>query len=284
MIPIVSALVFFGCGDAASPIDGGRDAGATRVDGGGDAGLRACFHDVCAEGSYLEPGCDPCTAAVCATDDVCCTIAWDDYCVRATRDHAECTCGEETDCGNLRDDDLDDDIDCADSGCAGDPVCVPGTGAIGERCSMHSDCRGAGGPPICLGPEQGYGGGSCSAFCDPAVEHDCGDGAVCVDDGVGVYPAWICIPVCDPLEPTSCRIGYECVDRGGVNVCVPRREECDTPEDDDADGRVNCADRDCTFEPACAEICDNGLDDTGDGAVDCDDYTCLGRVECDEPI
>jgi hypothetical protein len=278
-------ILLSACGDDLAAPDAGLDASLdAATDAGTDAGQRACFHDVCSEGSYLEPGCDPCVAAVCENDDICCSLTWDETCVLATRGRPECSCREESDCGNLRDDDLDDDVDCADSGCSGDPICTPGDGPIGAPCTMHSDCRAAGGPPICRSQDSGFGGGSCSAFCDPLAD-DCGEGAVCLEEEIGWVPVGLCAPLCDPMDPASCRMGYACEERGEmVHVCVPRREVCFTPEDDDADGLVNCADRDCTFVPVCAENCDNGVDDTADGFVDCDDYTCLGHVECDDPI
>ncbi len=42
-----------------------------------------CANDPCAEGpggQPLDPGCDPCVAAVCALDTYCCNNDWDGIC------------------------------------------------------------------------------------------------------------------------------------------------------------------------------------------------------------
>jgi hypothetical protein len=44
----------------------------------GDPGT--CGHDVCTPGEPLSPECDPCVAEVCALDDFCCTMGWDEQC------------------------------------------------------------------------------------------------------------------------------------------------------------------------------------------------------------
>jgi hypothetical protein len=41
----------------------------------------SCDHDVCAEGTPLDPACDLCVDLVCAIDDYCCTSSWDSLCV-----------------------------------------------------------------------------------------------------------------------------------------------------------------------------------------------------------
>lgn len=50
-----------------------------------------CGHNLCTEGAWLQPGCDPgaCAASVCSTDPYCCSYGWDDICV----DEASSLCG-----------------------------------------------------------------------------------------------------------------------------------------------------------------------------------------------
>ncbi len=55
-----------------------------------------CSHSVCSQGTPLEPSCDPCVTAVCATDPYCCNNTWDQRCI----DQAQTTCG--VTCSNFR--------------------------------------------------------------------------------------------------------------------------------------------------------------------------------------
>jgi hypothetical protein len=48
-----------------------------------------CSHDLCAQGTPLETGCDPCVSAVCASDPYCCANTWDQRCI----DESQTTCG-----------------------------------------------------------------------------------------------------------------------------------------------------------------------------------------------
>jgi hypothetical protein len=40
-----------------------------------------CAHDLCVEGTPLNPACDPCVGLVCSVDDFCCMTAWDIVCI-----------------------------------------------------------------------------------------------------------------------------------------------------------------------------------------------------------
>lgn len=68
-----------------------------------------------------------------------------------------------------------------------------------------------------------------------------------------------------------------------VDADVPRERACFNEEDDDGDGRVDCADPDCRPTVTCIgfpEVCDNGVDDNGDDIVDCDDLYCHADPLC----
>ncbi|MDP2313619.1 MAG: hypothetical protein Q8P41_11985, partial [Pseudomonadota bacterium] len=63
---------------------------------------------------------------------------------------------------------------------------------------------------------------------------------------------------------------------------------CDDTLDDDADGAIDCADRDCAADAACAApatetVCDDTLDDDADGAIDCADMDCAADAACAAP-
>jgi hypothetical protein len=57
---------------------------------------------------------------------------------------------------------------------------------------------------------------------------------------------------------------------------------CDNNFDDDEDGDTDCADSDCTGDPACPveSDCENNVDDDLDGDTDCDDSDCAGDPMC----
>jgi len=61
-------------------------------------------------------------------------------------------------------------------------------------------------------------------------------------------------------------------------------EDCTDGADNDGDGLIDCADPDCSTDPACGggdpEICDDGVDNDGDGLIDCDDSDCSGFEGC----
>ena len=51
-----------------------------------------CTHDLCQAGGPLSSTCDPCVAAVCASDAYCCGSSWDDRCVNAVGDVCGLAC------------------------------------------------------------------------------------------------------------------------------------------------------------------------------------------------
>jgi hypothetical protein len=51
-----------------------------------------CAHSMCITGGLLDPGCDPCVAAICAVDSFCCVTAWDGLCVNEVTSVCELDC------------------------------------------------------------------------------------------------------------------------------------------------------------------------------------------------
>ncbi len=71
---------------------------------------------------------------------------------------------------------------------------------------------------------------------------------------------------------------------------LPIEFDCTDGEDNDRDGRIDCADTaDCCFRPECANSpecpetkCDDGIDNDGDGLTDCMDVeSCCALPECE---
>lgn len=60
-------------------------------DGEVDERCSVCAHDPCFEGVALVPDCSPCVETICEADIFCCSMQWDDACVRAAA--AACNCG-----------------------------------------------------------------------------------------------------------------------------------------------------------------------------------------------
>jgi hypothetical protein len=52
-----------------------------------------CSHGICEAGDALKAGCEPCAAAVCATDPYCCDTAWDGICVAEVASVCGIVCG-----------------------------------------------------------------------------------------------------------------------------------------------------------------------------------------------
>jgi MYXO-CTERM domain-containing protein len=217
-------------------------------------------------------------------------------------------------CGNGIDDDGDGLVDCADRECGGDTTC-PDTCETAQavRCSdvVHSTTDGgswAFSQYSCLrdgvenGPEVAFrvdapagtrvtadlvpgAGGDLDFFLLPATGSSC-DPQACLDGSfdyntseqiVFVVPAggvYLVVETWD--KPTSFDLRIIC---GESEVCA-------NGVDDDYDGRVDCADPDCSEDPACltpVEDCTNGIDDDEDGAADCDDEDCAAEPACQIP-
>src|SRR3972149_1266988 len=250
---------------AAELCDGkNNDCNGATADGSGESWYgTACDGpdtDLCKEGTY------GCTGGA-------------QVCSDSTGNTAEvCTGGLDEDC--------DTATDCADSDCNGNPACP----SVNYYCDNDSDgykdasvdgtCAGAGCQP---------------AGCQTTVGNDCNDtdaaihpGAVELCDGKnndcngatadGSGESWYGT-ACDGPDTDLCKEGtYGCT--GCAKVCSDSTgntaEVCTGGLDEDCDTAIDCADTNCTGNPACTTVsyyCDNDSDTYKDASLD---GTCTG--------
>lgn len=74
---------------------------------------------------------------------------------------------------------------------------------------------------------------------------------------------------------------------GEGGTLQPPAESCNSGEDEDGDGLVDCDDPYCWDDTNCGglghtEWCRDGRDNDGDGEVDCEDNSCSGNLACVE--
>ncbi len=80
----------------------------------------------------------------------------------------------------------------------------------------------------------------------------------------------------------------DCADTECTNndVCKPPKVEiCNNNIDDDSNGKIDCADTACVEFEACkvkppTEICNNNIDDDANGKIDCADAACVSNQNC----
>src|SRR3989304_6883411 len=189
-------------------------------------------------------------------------------------------------CTGGLDEDCDTATDCADSDCNGNPACP----SVNYYCDNDSDgykdasvdgtCAGAGCQPAGCQTTPGNDCNDTDAAIHPgAVElcdgknNDC-NGATADGSGESWYGT-----ACDGPDTDLCKEGtYGCT--GGAQVCSDATgntvEVCTGGLDEDCDTAIDCADTNCTGNPACQSVshyCDNDSDGYKDASVD---GTCTG--------
>ncbi len=94
---------------------------------------------------------------------------------------------------------------------------------------------------------------------------------------------------CSENEETACSDGKDNNKDGKIDCADPdcsgsascKETICYDGTDNDKDGKIDCRDSDCSIEPTCGEICDNGINDDGDPNVDCNDRRdCAEHPSC----
>jgi len=250
------------------------------------------------------------------------------------------------DCSNGTDDDGDGLVDCADPECASDAHCS-GTKACQQATALQCDTTltgtTVGGSEMyttygCLsgnenGPEIAYqlsipvgtpvqmtltptGGQDVDLLVLPTSAGTCST-TTCVANSAnnGTSPDTVSFTVpsggtfvvvdsydqggsfqlkvtCGAAQTEDCSNGVDddgdgkidCADPDCTQTCQQNREICDNNKDDDGDGSIDCADPDCASFSGCGtgerEICTNGSDDDGDGFIDCADTDCASASNC----
>jgi hypothetical protein len=150
---------------------------------------------------------------------------------------------------------------CRDNVCNGDETCDScpedcGGVLVEARCG-NGVCETGDGesynncPQDCPGKTKGK---ASSQYC-------CGCGTSCSDTRCGT-----CVE--DPI---------------GSGFICPSDEDCTDGVDNDLDNLIDCADSDCSLDPACQaspEVCGDGIDNDQDGLTDCDDSDCSSDPAC----
>lgn len=197
-----------------------------------------CLQDPQWPGGYCSEFCD--TASPCATGALCYDMGISQHgvCLDACNTNADCRAGydcvekglsskvcfvpNEWKCGDFKDNDNDNFIDCEDADkCQTLPACLTGPNPVGTTCSLSNECQATGNDPVCLlEPDfNTFDDGYCSEFCN-LTTNDCTGGGFCSDflnlpSGNGV-----CLDPC--TTPGDCRPSYGCATTGtGISVCVP---------------------------------------------------------------
>ena len=227
-------------------------------------------------------------------------------------------------CGDNIDNDQDGRTDCADSDCFNDPLCV-----MMPMCP-DSDLGSATGSPVVSDSTSGRGDDfvpSCTSFNSGApdvayhwrapsagrwafdtigsnydsalsVLRTCNGPVLACNDDIsgGNLASQVTLPLVGGEEVIIVVDGWgESVGRYVLNInriVTNERGLCSDMLDNDGDGAIDCADRDCTDDAACQPVCDpsesglaactDGLDNDCDGVADCDDSDCRspGGSEC----
>jgi cysteine-rich repeat protein len=214
-------------------------------------------------------------------------------------------CGDDLDCG-----DCDLGFECTSQRqciAAPKPVCGNGVVEFGEDCDnglnnsnfQPNACR-----RNCRFPSCGDGVRDANEACDdgntiesdacrsdctrPAHCRPCSNDSACGGGRCLNQLSGACGVPCDTtLGAAACPSGYSCQSVGNNTYCMPAgnvcQEICDNGFDDDGDGRIDCADSDCTSQPYCGATefnCFDGIDNDGNGLTDCLDSACFGNVVC----
>ncbi len=180
----------------------------------------------CSAGNVCYTGLNISMDGVClheCTMDSDCRTADGYACVSKGLSSKVCALGPETICNDYIDNDFNNLTDCDDPNCqATSPDCVPGSNAIGQPCTVNTQCTASVGinNPVCLDElDEGYPNGYCSHFCDPSSSTDCGANGLCVPNGPDGEN--VCFQTC--TTNTQCRVadGYSCQNVGfSKNICT----------------------------------------------------------------
>jgi len=124
-------------------------------------------------------------------------------------------------------------VDCGAPPFCGDATCDPGE----DSCSCSQDC---GAPPVT------------ETNCTDGVDNDCDGFTDCIDANCSADPA-CAAPFCGDA---TCDLGEDPCSCSQDCGAPPVTEiSCTDGVDNDCDGLMDCADADCSADPACAQTC-----------------------------
>lgn len=197
------------CVPCANPLDG---CGAGSPSGGTSG---KCEHDTCTEGGPLDPTCGLCEAAVCLNDIFCCTLGWDDLCVKAVEDYCTTACPGDPSCsahtpcetGAAMNADCNN---CTTQVCDADPSCCDTTnGQWNQSCvdkvlndvTIKPECGGACAKAPCGAHSECTTGNALTETCTDCTKEVCGKDKYCCDSQNG---KWDLICVSEASKEPKC--------------------------------------------------------------------------------
>jgi hypothetical protein len=168
------------------------------------------------------------------------------------------------------------------------PVCNPTPGQETQETSctdgVDNDCDGftdasdpdCDTPPVCVPTEDP------ETSCEDGIDNDCDESIDCDDSDCSQDPACQTGMACsDYPDKGSCQNDPACVWEGSPKngtcvdaaVCVPNETpevSCTDGVDNDCNGATDCADTNCSGDPACQTACNNdGVCDPGEDCLSC---------------
>ncbi|WP_152629961.1 hypothetical protein [Haliangium ochraceum] len=234
-----------GCGDGVCDPSVGEDCNTCSADCGPCGG--ECEHDFCDAGAPLDPACDTCAADVCAIDDFCCTVEWDDVCVGLAEDTCGLDCGGAGECEH----------DLCEAGSPLEPTC---DACVAGVCAQDSFCCDEAWDASCVAAAEALcglecGGGECEHdLCEAGTPLDptCDEcvNEVCAIDSFCCEVEWD--DLCVGLAEDTC--GLDC--GGGGDECEHGLCETGAPLDPTCD---DCAQTVCDADSFCCEVAWDGI-------------------------
>jgi hypothetical protein len=145
------------------------------------------------------------------------------------------------------------------------PKCEGGACKVAACRPGYGDCNGVPGDGCetnVLGSDRNHCG-ACSFAC-PGTQQ-CANGTCmgdCVPNSKRCSPAGGAIQTCNGqgawVDSMTCPLGCDSTSKTCIS-CVPRTEDCSNGQDDDCDGKIDCADPDCGNGKSCGtdKVCNN---------------------------